>query len=175
MKATTYARRILKLLSLWFTKNIEGGENLKIRVAVNSQTTEPEIVIHVADAARGAKLAEAIGGLTVDNDRITLSQRGHQYQVVIADIIFLEAADHQVTVHTAREMFTTRQPLYELADQLPGNFQRISKSAILNRDQVRSLTKSVTGNLVRFQESSKQVYVSRRYYKELKTLLERKG
>ncbi|KRN02424.1 response regulator [Levilactobacillus senmaizukei DSM 21775 = NBRC 103853] len=147
---------------------------MKIRVDVNVGSTEPEVVIRVNDAAKGAALAQKIARLT-DSDRLTLGQRGHQYQVKIADILFLEAADHQVTVHTAKEMFMTRLPLYELAEQLPESFQRISKSAILNRDQVRSLTKSVTGNLVRFRESSKQVYVSRRYYKELKNRLERKG
>ena len=147
---------------------------MKIRVDVNVGSTEPEVVIRVNDAAKGAALAQEIARLT-DSDRLTLGQRGHQYQVKIADILFLEAADHQVTVHTAKEMFMTRLPLYELAEQLPESFQRISKSAILNRDQVRSLTKSVTGNLVRFRESSKQVYVSRRYYKELKNRLERKG
>jgi DNA-binding LytR/AlgR family response regulator len=104
-----------------------------------------------------------------------LRQRGQSFQVVVGDILFLEAADHQVMVHTADDVYVTRQPLYELADALPTTFQRASKSAILNRDQILSLTKSVTGNLVKFQKSHKQLYVSRRYYKALKEALEREG
>lgn len=148
---------------------------MKIRVEVDDQLAEPEITIRTPGNLDVDQLVDAIQGVGATATRMTFSQRGENYQVTLRDVLFFEAADHQVMVHTADEVFSTRQRLYELEEALPASFLRVSKSAILNCDQVFSLTKSVTGNLVKFQNSHKQLYVSRRFYKRLKEALERKG
>ena len=51
---------------------------------------------------------------------------------------------------------------------------RVSKSTILNLDQIYGLTHSLTNNLVEFQNTYKQVYVSRKYFKKLKEELDHK-
>ncbi|WP_143462898.1 LytTR family DNA-binding domain-containing protein [Levilactobacillus enshiensis] len=148
---------------------------MKIRVEVDNQLQEPEVTIRTPAAVDVDQLVKAIADAEATATRMTFSQRGQNYQVNLQDILFFEAADHQVMVHTATDIFLTRQRLYELEAILPVNFRRVSKSAILNCDQIFSLTKSVTGNLVKFQNSHKQLYVSRRFYKGLKETLERKG
>lgn len=148
---------------------------MKIHVNVDETATEPVVTITAPAGIDVSQLVTALEKADAVTKRLTFTQRGESHQVVVDTILFLEAADHQVMVHTAEAVYTTRQPLYEVAEELPATFQRISKSAILNRDQVLSLTKSVTGNLVQFQHSHKQVYVSRRYYKALKEALARKG
>ncbi|KRO03515.1 response regulator [Levilactobacillus paucivorans] len=148
---------------------------MKIRVEVDDQLAEPEITIRTPGNVDVDQLVTAIQGVGATATRMTFSQRGKNYQVTLRDVLFFEAADHQVMVHTPSEVFSTRQRLYELEAALPASFRRVSKSAILNCDQVFSLTKSVTGNLVKFQNSHKQLYVSRRFYKGLKEALERKG
>ncbi|WP_204120935.1 MULTISPECIES: LytTR family DNA-binding domain-containing protein [Levilactobacillus] len=148
---------------------------MKIHVEIDDTVSEPEVTIRAAANTDLSQVMAALNTVGTTPKRLTLRQRGQNVQVAVADILFLEAADHQVMVHTADAVFVTRQPLYELAESLPVTFQRISKSAILNRNQILSLTKSVTGNLVRFQQSHKQIYVSRRYYKALKDALEEKG
>lgn len=152
-----------------------GGEDLKIRLEVDDQANEPEITIRANSPQVANALATAFQNATPQYQQIALRQRGQNYQIALQDILFFEATDHQVMAHTADQVFNTRQRLYELADELPANFQRVSKSAILNWQQIFSLTKSVTGNLVRFKHSHKQLYVSRRYYQALKLALERKG
>ncbi|KRK86574.1 response regulator [Levilactobacillus koreensis JCM 16448] len=153
----------------------KGGERLKIRVEVDDQLKEPEVTIRTPNDVDVDQIVKAIEAAEATAARMTFSQRGKNYQVALRDVLFFEAADHQVMVHTATDVFLTRQRLYELEAVLPANFLRVSKSAILNCDQVFSLTKSVTGNLVKFQNSHKQLYVSRRFYKGLKETLERKG
>lgn len=148
---------------------------MKIHVEVDPTATEPEVTIKAPANIDIQQLVTALENADVATKQLTLRQRGQSCRVKVADILFLEAADHQVMVHTATDMFITRQPLYEVAAELPMTFQRISKSAILNRHQILSLTKSVAGNLVKFQKSHKQIYVSRRYYKALKEALEGKG
>lgn len=153
----------------------KGGVHLKIRVVIDDRLKEPEITIRTPEDVDVDQLVASIQGVEATAARMTFSQRGENYQVTLHDVLFFEAADHQVMVHTATEVFSTRQRLYELEENLPASFQRVSKSAILNCDQIFSLTKSVTGNLVKFQKSHKQLYVSRRFYKSLKETLERKG
>lgn len=159
------------VLRLW-----KGGGRVRVRIEVDEDLTEPEVVLRVpAETAATSELAATLATVGESADRLTLSYRGRQERVAVADILFCESAGHQVMVHTATQQLTTRIPLYKLAANLPGQFQRASKSAILNCNQVASLSKSLTGNLVRFQNSHKQLYVSRRYYGGLKQALERKG
>ena len=57
--------------------------------------------------------------------------------------------------------------LYELENLLGGQFMRISKSTILNLDQIYAITKSISNCQIKFHDSYKTVYVSRRYYRDL--------
>ena len=148
---------------------------VRVRIEQDENLTTPEVVLRVPPQTAGtAELVAAIRA-AVTPQTLMLSHRGRQVRVTLAAILFCEATGHQVTVHTANQLYTTREPLYQLAEQLPEQFIRASKSAILNRDQVASLSRSLTGNLVEFQQSHKQLYVSRRYYGDVKRALERKG
>lgn len=148
---------------------------MRVRIEQDENLTTPEVVLRVPpQATETAELMAAIRA-AVTPQQLTLSQRGRQVRVTLATVLFCEATGHQVTVHTADQCYTTREPLYQLAEQLPEQFIRASKSAILNRDQVASLTRSLTGNLVKFHQSHKQLYVSRRCYGDVKRALERKG
>ncbi|KRM21305.1 hypothetical protein FC93_GL000960 [Lactobacillus kefiranofaciens subsp. kefiranofaciens DSM 5016 = JCM 6985] len=48
---------------------------------------------------------------------------------------------------------------------------RISKSAIINLDQIYGLTRSISNCKIQFHDSYKTVYASRRYYKDLRNRL----
>ena len=68
--------------------------------------------------------------------------------------------------HTAERMYEAQYRLYELEEMLPRYFMRISKSTIVNLNQIYSVTRNLTASsVVEFFESSKKVYVSRNYYK----------
>lgn len=73
-----------------------------------------------------------------------------------------------INAHTAEKLYVTDYKLYELEESLPGNFMRISKSAIVNLDHIYSITRNLTASsLVEFYGTLKKVYVSRNYYKAL--------
>lgn len=64
---------------------------------------------------------------------------------------------------------------YELEEFLPRYFMRISKSTILNTNKVYSIQRNLTASsVIEFQNTHKQIYVSRYYYKPLKNKLEEK-
>lgn len=106
------------------------------------------------------------------NKRIKLFQGATEFYINSSNILFFETDERIVNAHTRSDLFETHLRLYELENLLPQNFMRISKSAIINLDEVYTLTRSLTGNLIAFHESYKQVYVSRRYFKDVKKRLE---
>ena len=65
-------------------------------------------------------------------------------------------------------MYETQYRLYELEEILPRYFMRVSKSTIVNLNQIYSITRNITASsLVEFYGTIKKVYVSRNYYKAL--------
>lgn len=147
-----------------------------MHVTVKTETTgaEPTLTLHLPPNYPNAEqLLAQLENFSATAVSLTVSQAGQTLQLPLATILFFEASGHQVRAHTRDASYQTTQHLYELTDLLPANFLRISKSAIVNTQLVTSLTKSLTGNLVEFDQTHKQLYASRRYYRDLKQSLEK--
>lgn len=99
-----------------------------------------------------------------------------EYYISLAEILFFETEDPNISAHTGDDIYQVKYKLYELEEILPNNFMRISKSTILNINHIYSITRNLTSSsIVEFQNTHKQVYVSRHYYKPLKfKLLEKR-
>ena len=96
-----------------------------------------------------------------------------QYYLSLGEILFFETDDEHVFAHTAADAFETRMRLYELEAVLPGNFVRVSRSAIINIQHVFSIQKGLTRvSLVSFRKSHKVIYCSRMYSTNLITKME---
>ena len=69
-------------------------------------------------------------------------------------------------------MYTARQRLYELEEELEGTrFVRVSHSEMVNLNKVTALDLSLTGTIKLTLEGDVAVYVSRRYVKKIKQVL----
>lgn len=96
-----------------------------------------------------------------------------QYYLTMAEILFFETDAERVFAHTASDSFETRMRLYELEAVLPGNFVRVSRSAIVNIQHVYSIQKGLTGvSLVAFRKTHKVIYCSRMYSSNLISKME---
>ena len=90
----------------------------------------------------------------------------------LADILFFETDSKVVMAHTTRDAYQVKYKLYELEDILGANYMRVSKSTILNLNQIYAITRSISNCQVKFQDSYKVVYVSRHYYRDLRNRLD---
>lgn len=148
---------------------------MKVRVEIDGDLKNKEIVIKAPRYdAETESLYQSIQNLYGQIKPLVFLKGTSEYYLDVNDILFFETDGRQVHAHTRDDEYVIRYRLYELEDLLTGQFVRISKSAIINSNQVYALTRSVSSIVVRFQNSSKQVYVSRRYYKALKDKLERR-
>lgn len=145
---------------------------LKIKIDLSPDYREKEIIIR--SNVEDDEVKEIVSNLKDIETRFN-NLNGYigetVYKLALKDILFFETNERNVYVHTTDHAFLIHYRLYELEENLPDNFLRISKSCILNVDEILSLSRSVTGNLVCFKDSYKQIYVSRRFMKDLKNKL----
>ncbi|WP_169922435.1 LytTR family DNA-binding domain-containing protein [Lactobacillus terrae] len=148
---------------------------MKVKLDISDEYSEKTIVIQSPkDDQEVVDLVQKLESIIQELQKISGYHDDTVYQLDLTEVLFFETNDRDVYAHTSDNSYRVNQRLYELEEILPANFIRVSKSTILNLDQVRSLTRSVTGNLIEFKNSYKQVYVSRRFYKDVKIKLGKK-
>ena len=113
-----------------------------------------------------------LGELLSQKKHITFYKGETEYYLSLEEILFFETEESGICAHTINNIYNVKYKLYELEELLPGYFMRVSKSTILNTNHIYSITKSISSSSrVEFQNTHKQVYVSRYYYKPLKIKL----
>ncbi len=150
----------------------KGLWDVKIRVDVSPKYSEKEIVIKSPEEDDELKqIVDKIKHIESEFSQINGYINETVYSLDLKEILFFETNERNVYAHTKNNAFLIHYRLYELDNNLPDSFLRVSKSAIINVDEIISLSRSVTGNLVQFKNTYKTIYVSRRFLKELKNRL----
>ena len=146
---------------------------MKVRIELVKDISEDEVIIKCKTLDNKIqKLEKVITEITDAEPGITFYKENIEYYFDINKIIFFETTGNYVYAHTKNEVYQVKYRLYELEQILPNNFIRVSKGAILNCKLIYSIKKSLTSSsLVQFEDSHKQVYVSRYYYKQLQEIL----
>lgn len=103
----------------------------------------------------------------VNQPSIKFYQAKRQCVVELARVLFFETEAGKVYAHTKDKVYRVDAKLYQLDEWLGTDFLRISKSGIVNVNQIVSFSKSVLGNQIEFAQTEKVLYVSRRYVKKL--------
>lgn len=143
---------------------------VKLKFKIDPDLDKNEIVLSASELNKDVqKLQQLITEFENSATKIEVYRDEQQFYLELAQVLFFETDSKLVMAHTTNESFAVKHKLYELEQMLPSNFMRISKSAILNLNQIYSLTKSISSCRVTFHDSYKTVFISRRYYKELKT------
>lgn len=148
---------------------------MKVKIEIDPQLSETELIVRTPkiDEQEINYLYKVIAEKN-QKMKIKLFQKETTYYINYQQLLFFETSGRFIQAHTRSDVFETHFKLYELEKLLPSNFMRVSKSTILNLDQIYGLTHSLTNNLVEFQNTYKQVYVSRKYFKKLKEELDHK-
>ncbi|MBQ8148154.1 MAG: LytTR family transcriptional regulator DNA-binding domain-containing protein [Lachnospiraceae bacterium] len=99
-------------------------------------------------------------------------QEGKQYEVPVTDICYIEAVDEKVFLYTIKQVYETRQRLYELEEVLKEKyFLRVSKSLLLNLMKVKSIKPALNGRLTAVLKNGEEIIISRKYVPALKNAL----
>lgn len=149
---------------------------MKVRIDLDENISEDEVIIRCSRLDEKAqKVYDTLMELTKESKHLLLYKGNTEYYIPLNNILFFETSDSCISAHTANNVYETTYRLYELEEMLPGFFMRVSKSTILNIKRIYCISRNLTASSeVQFQNTHKQVYVSRNYYKALKDRLEEK-
>lgn len=149
---------------------------MKIKIDIDEQLEDEEIVIHCNSLTDEiTKIQKAIAEVTSEKQRFIFYKGDTEYYLGLEEILFFETEGNSISAHTVDDIYKVKYRLYELEQFLPKSFVRVSKSTILNIYKVHAINRNLTASsTVQFQNTHKQVYVSRYYYKPLKISLDEK-
>lgn len=103
---------------------------------------------------------------------LTGIQEDRQFEVPVSEVCYIEAVDNKVFLYTVKQVYETRQKLYELEELLREKyFLRVSKSLLLNLMKVRAIKPALNGRFTAVLQSGEEIIISRKYVPELKAAL----
>ena len=146
---------------------------MKITIEVDEGLKESQLVLRCAGLTEDIMaIQKKLMDLVNQRQQLLVNRGEVDYYLVLDEILLFETTGGQLAVHTANEIYYSKYKLYELEELLPGSFMRVSKSSIINTNQVRAIHKNITGaSEVEFVNSNKKTFVSRSYYKALELKL----
>ena len=161
---------------MWCNNDNERGLiDVKIKLDISPAYQEKEVIIKAAeDDDEVKKIVHSLQEVESKFNHLNGYLGETVYSLELSEILFFETNERNVYAHTINNAFLIHYRLYELEENLPNNFLRVSKSSILNLDEILSLSRSVTGNLIQFKNTYKKIYVSRRFLKDLKIRLDQR-
>ncbi len=147
---------------------------MKIRTEIDATIEDSEIVIRASHLTEELiQLQKILLEANKQQKQMVFYKDSKEYYFSLDHILFFTTNGRQMDAHTENNVFQVKSKLYELENELPSKFIRISKSTIVNVDKIFSLTKNITSvSTVEFAKTYKQVFVSRNYFNLLQNRLE---
>lgn len=149
---------------------------MKIKIEINENVADTELVIRCSQLNdEVVAMQKALSEVFDQKKQLVFYKAEKEYYIPPKEILFFETDGNGISAHTIDNVFHVKYKLYELEDILPGCFMRVSKSTILNLNEVYAVTKNMTAaSVIEFRGTHKQVFVSRNYYKALISRLDEK-
>ena len=102
-----------------------------------------------------------------------LTVRLNERHVIIStkEVVRIFSNQKKVYLETFTDEFIIERRLYDLIEELPGYFVRISNTEIINLNKVREFELSKTGHIIIHFKNQSMTSSSRRYLKQVKERL----
>ena len=146
----------------------DDGMELRVTKIEKSRQEEIEIRCHeVTDQVR-----EIVDFVRTRQGKITGIVDGKQIEVPVVDILYIETVDNRSFLYGAKQVYETKQKLYELEEQLRAKyFLRVSKSVLINLMKVEAIKPALNGRLIALLSNGEELVISRKYVADMKKTL----
>ena len=115
------------------------------------------------------EVREIVAFVKTRQGQLTGMQEGKQFEIAVTDLLYVEAVDNKVFLYTQKQVYETRQKLYELEELLREKyFLRVSKSLLLNLMKVQSLKPAMNGRMLAVLKGGEEIIITRKYVADLK-------
>ena len=142
--------------------------DIKILKINKNQPQQLELRCHeVTDQVR-----EIVTFVKSRQGQLTGVMEDKQYEIPVVDVHYIEAVDNKVFIYSSKQVYETRQKLYELEEILREKyFIRVSKSLLLNLMKVKAIKPTLNGRFLAILQSGEEIIISRKYVPDLKEAL----
>lgn len=118
------------------------------------------------------EVREIVAFVKTRQGQLTGMQEGKQFEIAVTDLSYVEAVDNKVFLYTQKQVYETRQKLYELEELLREKyFLRVSKSLLLNLMKVQSIKPAMNGRMLAVLKGGEEIIITRKYVADLKKAL----
>ena len=105
-------------------------------------------------------------------DSFLIAYLGNEiHRIAPSDIYYIETVDNKTFLYCEKEVYESKQKLYEFEELKINDFLRISKSVVANLSKIKSLMPSISGRLEATLINGERIVISRQYVNELKKSL----
>lgn len=143
---------------------------MKVSVEEQKGLAETEVVIRCP--AIDGPVLRLMELLRLSDARLTGTREGETYLLDGAQVLYIDTVDRSTFLYTADGVYESSLRLYELEEQLSAReFLRVSKSVIINFDQVRALRPDFGGRMRLTLSNGEVVMANRQYVPAIKAKL----
>ena len=143
---------------------------MKVTVEEHPELEETEVVVRCRRL--DPQISRLLELLRLSDARLVGEKEGQTCILEEDRVLYIDTVDRGTFLYTADGVYESRLRLYELEEQLaPREFLRVSKSAIVNFDQVKSLRPDFGGRLLLTMSSGEVVVANRQYVPAIKKKL----
>ena len=136
----------------------------------------PETVITIRCREKTPYINKLIAALKIVDRQIVVNCGGNITSLNLDAVLYIESVDRKCFVYMEKETCETDSRLYELEQQLREDlFVRISKSAIVNLKNIKSIKTHIGRRLLIILNNGEQLIASRQYADAIRKLLDMKG
>ncbi|WP_416326245.1 LytR/AlgR family response regulator transcription factor [[Eubacterium] hominis] len=104
-----------------------------------------------------------------EHNVLLVKDQEEYFRISVNDIIYIEASNNIVYVHTKEGRYQIKETMYQLEASLyEKGFLRIHKAFIVNKKDIRRIKTSLNMKFVLLLSNEEQIEVSRSYYYHFK-------
>jgi DNA-binding LytR/AlgR family response regulator len=141
--------------------------NFHINKSINNRLKDDEININIELSNNNNEMENIIEYIkNFDNRKMVVYDGYNMIQINIEDILFFYSDGNYNFCKTIDKSYRVKSKLYEI-DKKSNDFLRISKSCIVNINQVKSFDIGENRNIIVKLNDESEQYVSRRKIKEV--------
>lgn len=150
---------------------------IKISTNISSEFKEPSLVINVPEMTEEIQnLVDYVSKMNTISSQIVANKDNEIYFIDLDKAICFFSEDKYNYIRTKDGIYRLKYKLYEIEEIFGGSdFIRISKSCIININQVKCFDTSILGTIIVKLKDNTQEKVSKRNVPQIMKLLKERG
>ena len=145
---------------------------MKVNLFVSRDIEEPHADIHTNELTDNITRAMSILESEDSNEMLAVKKGSDIALLEYDDVYMFRVEDKQVKVYTENCVYLVKKALYQVEENLTGDFVRISKTTIVNLRKIERVAPSLRGMMFIELKNGLKDNISRKYLPDFKQALD---